>query len=169
MPPAPTPGRQTNFKGDTPSLPQSARDIGDSAVWSVTSAKPGNGVELLRDGSNDTFWQCVSRSMLSRHHSPPVKVGRGAAAPGEHRLWPQNGAARARPLLARGSSAAQQLFFAQELAVYVDLKLDESYTPKLLSVRVGNSLQDLKARRESWRLASSPHPALAGGPPGAAC
>lgn len=27
------------------------------AVWSVTSAKPGNGVELLRDGRDDTYWQ----------------------------------------------------------------------------------------------------------------
>jgi hypothetical protein len=33
------------------------REIGDLAVWSVTSAKSGNGVELLRDGQCDTFWQ----------------------------------------------------------------------------------------------------------------
>ena len=26
-------------------------------MWSVTSAKPGNGVELLRDNSLDTYWQ----------------------------------------------------------------------------------------------------------------
>jgi len=26
-------------------------------VWSVTSAKPGNGVELLRDNNLDTYWQ----------------------------------------------------------------------------------------------------------------
>ena len=26
-------------------------------MWSVTSAKPGNGVDLLRDGSADTYWQ----------------------------------------------------------------------------------------------------------------
>jgi hypothetical protein len=32
-------------------------EVGDLAVWSVTTAKPGNGVELLRDGSTDTFWQ----------------------------------------------------------------------------------------------------------------
>ena len=29
-------------------------------VWTVTSAKPGNGVDMLRDNSNDTFWQCVA-------------------------------------------------------------------------------------------------------------
>eukprot|EP00899_Mesostigma_viride_P020316 jgi/Mesvir1/28286/Mv04809-RA.1 len=33
------------------------REIGGLAVWSVTSAKPGNGVELLRDGNVDTYWQ----------------------------------------------------------------------------------------------------------------
>lgn len=33
------------------------REIGHMAVWSVTSAKPGNGVELLRDGREDTYWQ----------------------------------------------------------------------------------------------------------------
>jgi len=33
------------------------REIGDEAVWSVTSSKPGNGVELLRDGSLKTYWQ----------------------------------------------------------------------------------------------------------------
>lgn len=33
------------------------REIGALAAWSVTSAKPGNGVELLRDGSTDTYWQ----------------------------------------------------------------------------------------------------------------
>jgi anaphase-promoting complex subunit 10 len=34
-------------------------EIGHLASWSVTSAKPGNGVELLRDGDPATFWQCV--------------------------------------------------------------------------------------------------------------
>mmetsp|Transcript_29147 Transcript_29147/g.74366 ORF Transcript_29147/g.74366 Transcript_29147/m.74366 type:complete len:189 (-) Transcript_29147:370-936(-) len=33
------------------------REVGHLAAWSVTSAKPGNGVELLRDGRADTFWQ----------------------------------------------------------------------------------------------------------------
>jgi anaphase-promoting complex subunit 10 len=33
------------------------REIGSSAVWTVTSSKPGCGVELLRDGMTDTYWQ----------------------------------------------------------------------------------------------------------------
>jgi anaphase-promoting complex subunit 10 len=35
------------------------REIGDLAVWTVTSAKPSNGVEMLRDNSYETFWQCA--------------------------------------------------------------------------------------------------------------
>uniref|UniRef100_A0A0G4FIS2 Anaphase-promoting complex subunit 10 n=1 Tax=Chromera velia CCMP2878 TaxID=1169474 RepID=A0A0G4FIS2_9ALVE len=32
-------------------------ELGDFAVWSLSSAKPGNGVEQLRDGNTGTFWQ----------------------------------------------------------------------------------------------------------------
>ena len=31
----------------------------------------------------------------------------------------------------------------------MDFKLDESYTPKTVALRVGNSIQDMKARRSS--------------------
>jgi len=31
--------------------------MGGEASWSLSSAKPGHGVEQLRDGSTDTFWQ----------------------------------------------------------------------------------------------------------------
>lgn len=33
------------------------REIGREAVWSLSSAKPGNGVDQLRDDSTDTYWQ----------------------------------------------------------------------------------------------------------------
>jgi anaphase-promoting complex subunit 10 len=33
------------------------REVGALAVWSVTSAKPGNGVEMLRDENLDSYWQ----------------------------------------------------------------------------------------------------------------
>ena len=35
------------------------REIGSEAVWSLSSAKPGNGVEQLRDDSIESFWQYV--------------------------------------------------------------------------------------------------------------
>ena len=33
------------------------RELGSEAVWSLSSAKPGNGVEQLRDESLSTYWQ----------------------------------------------------------------------------------------------------------------
>jgi len=33
------------------------REIGNEAVWSLSTAKPGNGVEQLRDDNTDTYWQ----------------------------------------------------------------------------------------------------------------
>ena len=36
------------------------REVGDQdQVWSLSTAKPGNGVEQLRDGDLETYWQCV--------------------------------------------------------------------------------------------------------------
>uniref|UniRef100_A0A7S2UYX9 DOC domain-containing protein n=1 Tax=Fibrocapsa japonica TaxID=94617 RepID=A0A7S2UYX9_9STRA len=33
------------------------REIGNDAMWVLSTAKPGNGVGQLRDGNMDTFWQ----------------------------------------------------------------------------------------------------------------
>ena len=33
------------------------RELGKYAVWSLSTAKPGNGIEELRDNSSETFWQ----------------------------------------------------------------------------------------------------------------
>jgi len=33
------------------------REIGDEAVWRLSTSKPGNGVQQLRDDDSDTFWQ----------------------------------------------------------------------------------------------------------------
>ena len=35
----------------------SLREIGAEAVWSLSTAKPGNGVEQIRDDNVDTYWQ----------------------------------------------------------------------------------------------------------------
>lgn len=35
----------------------SRREIGRDAMWSLSSAKPGNGVDQLRDDSVETYWQ----------------------------------------------------------------------------------------------------------------
>ena len=33
------------------------REVGSSATWSLSSCKPGYGVEQLRDGCEDSYWQ----------------------------------------------------------------------------------------------------------------
>ncbi|KAK9823338.1 hypothetical protein WJX72_002036 [[Myrmecia] bisecta] len=87
------------------------RELGKLAVWSVTSAKPGNGVELLRDGQEGTYWQ----SDGTQPHLVNIQF--------------------------------QKKVRLQELAIYLDYKLDESYTPNKLSVRAGTSFHDLKEIR----------------------
>lgn len=37
--------------------PSDQREIGGMAVWSLSTAKPGNGVEQLRDDNIETYWQ----------------------------------------------------------------------------------------------------------------
>lgn len=32
------------------------RELGVDAVFTLSSAKPGNGVEQLRDGNEETYW-----------------------------------------------------------------------------------------------------------------
>jgi len=51
------------------------REIGDLAVWSLSTAKPGNGVEQIRDGSCDTYWQ----SDGSHPHFINIQFARRAA------------------------------------------------------------------------------------------
>ncbi|KAL3797243.1 hypothetical protein HJC23_004535 [Cyclotella cryptica] len=40
-----------------PSLAPSYREIGPLAHWSLSTSKPGNGVDQLRDSSLETYWQ----------------------------------------------------------------------------------------------------------------
>lgn len=90
-------------------LPQGAfREIGAKAVWSLSSAKPGNGVEQIRDGSTETYWQ----SDGSAPHSISIQFSR------------------------RENVSCVGLF--------LDFNLDESYTPKQLSVKAGSGAHDLQ-------------------------
>ena len=83
------------------------REIGDQAVWSLSSCKPGFGVEQLRDGNLDTYWQ----SDGPQPHLISVQFRRKTAI--------------------------------QNICLYADYKLDESYTPSKISIRAGNHFHDL--------------------------
>jgi anaphase-promoting complex subunit 10 len=84
------------------------REIGDQAVWSLSTAKPGNGVDQLRDASTETYWQ--------------------SDGPQPHLVNIQ----------------FHKKMRVQEIAIYTDYKLDESYTPSKISVRAGTSFHDLQ-------------------------
>lgn len=84
------------------------REVGDDAVWSLSSAKPGNGVNQLRDNNMDTYWQ----SDGVQPHLININFQRKMAI--------------------------------KEVALYLDYKLDESYTPKKIAIRSGSTVHDLK-------------------------
>ncbi len=85
------------------------REIGREALcWQLSSAKPGNGVEQIRDQSTDTYWQSDG---TSQPHWIQVHFARRVAI--------------------------------SHVCLYLDYNLDESYTPKHLSVQVGMTTQDL--------------------------
>jgi anaphase-promoting complex subunit 10 len=48
-----------------PELASTVREIGRTASWTLSTAKPGNGVDQLRDSSLDTYWQSDG---LQPHH-----------------------------------------------------------------------------------------------------
>ena len=76
-------------------------------MWSLSTAKPGNGVEQLRDDNNDTYWQSDGQQphlVNIQFHKKMTLV---------------------------------------EVAFYLDYKLDESYTPKKITIKAGTTFHDL--------------------------
>lgn len=46
-----------NFIDSSSSRSSTLQEIGSQAVWSLSSAKPGFGIEQLRDNNLETYWQ----------------------------------------------------------------------------------------------------------------
>ncbi|XP_075242703.1 anaphase-promoting complex subunit 10-like [Convolutriloba macropyga] len=83
------------------------REVGNHAVWSLSSCKSGFGVGQLRDGLTSTYWQ--------------------SDGPQPHVI---------------------NIQFLQKtqlhcIMLYADYKQDESYTPKEVTIKVGNNFHDL--------------------------
>jgi anaphase-promoting complex subunit 10 len=89
-------------------LGEGLREIGREAVWSLSTAKPGNGVEQLRDNNSDTYWQ----SDGGQPHRINIQFHKKMSV---SQLW-----------------------------LYLDYKLDESYTPKKISIKAGTTFHDLQ-------------------------
>ena len=101
-------GQHTMDNGAHGGAAGQVREVGAAATWSLSSCKPGYGVQSLRDGSTDTYWQ--SDGQLP--HLVNVQFRRKTTI--------------------------------QSVAVYTDFKLDESYTPTRISIRVGTNFNDLQ-------------------------
>jgi hypothetical protein len=92
------------------------RDLSTHAVWSVSTAKPGNGVDQLLDGSDDTYWQ--------------------SDGPQPHCI----------------SAQFSSKFKVSEVRLFLSYEQDESYTPSIVSVRVGSSFHDLRVINRNKEL-----------------
>jgi len=91
-----------------PEISPDKREIGHEAVWTLSSAKLGNGVEQLRDGLLETFWQSDGNAphLVNIMFHKKMRV--------------------------------------QDLRIFTEFKLDESYTPQKISIRTGTGYHDLK-------------------------
>jgi anaphase-promoting complex subunit 10 len=107
------------------------REIGDEAVWSLSTAKPGNGVHQLRDGCNSTF---TSLSRVYHAHDSHFYVSLGNI----DTYWQSDGT---QPHLI--NIQFHKKMTISDIALYLDFKLDESYTPRKLSIRAGTTFHDL--------------------------
>jgi anaphase-promoting complex subunit 10 len=83
------------------------REIGHEAVWTLSTAKPGNGIEQLRDNNLETFWQ----SDGMQPHIVSMQFHRKSRI--------------------------------TEISLYVDFKLDESYTPAKIAIKAGSGFHDV--------------------------
>lgn len=97
-------------------LQEPMRDLSDRAVWSVSTAKPGNGVEQLFDKSAETYWQ--------------------SDGPQPHSITAQ----------------FTSKLKVSEIRLFLSFEQDESYTPSIISVRVGSSHHDLRVVRRNKEL-----------------
>eukprot|EP00026_Physarum_polycephalum_P015671 Phypoly_transcript_16406.p1 GENE.Phypoly_transcript_16406~~Phypoly_transcript_16406.p1 ORF type:complete len:192 (+),score=18.04 Phypoly_transcript_16406:189-764(+) len=84
------------------------QEIGGKAVWSLSSAKPGFGVEQLRDDNIDSYWQ----SDGPQPHTINIHFSKKSSI--------------------------------EELSIYANYALDESYTPSLVSIKAGTTNHDLQ-------------------------
>lgn len=93
------------------SIPQNLVEIGRQAVWTLSSAKNGNGVQQLLDNNVETLWQSdgLQPHFINIQFHKVMKV--------------------------------------KQLSIYCNYKMDESYTPKQISIRIGSSFHDLREVR----------------------
>ncbi|XP_059501073.1 anaphase-promoting complex subunit 10 isoform X2 [Stegostoma tigrinum] len=124
------------------------REIGSQAVWSLSSCKPGFGVDQLRDDNLETYWQSDGSQphLVNIQFRCTFKFNILEGTIDQKVNWTSH-------INTLTSRASQRLEILQRkttvktLCIYADYKSDESYTPSKVSVRVGNNFHDLKEMR----------------------
>ena len=106
------------------------RDIGSLAVWSLSGAKPGNGVDQLLD---DDVCCCAVVFQTA------IATGRVLWCVQPATYWQSDGTA---PHLV--NVQFHRKMSLQQVSLYVDFSADESYTPKKLCIRAGSTAADLR-------------------------
>lgn len=76
---------------DTPFDPSALglKEIGNLASWTVSSCKPGCGVEALRDEDTGLFWQCVFKQPIQDYQNTDamlLQIRRSSTTSSEHPL-----------------------------------------------------------------------------------
>ncbi|KAJ3035133.1 Anaphase-promoting complex subunit 10 [Rhizophlyctis rosea] len=112
--------------------PPHLREISPAAHWSLSSFKPGFGLDELRDNSTEKFWQYASW-----HDSH--NVGLYSAQLTAFRRRSDAGAA--------GPPHSITLTFPKKtdikkVKIWLDTPQDESYCPSVIKIKAGNSLWD---------------------------
>ncbi|KAF7126453.1 hypothetical protein RHSIM_Rhsim11G0151400 [Rhododendron simsii] len=137
------------------------REMAKKAAWSVSSCKPGNGVTSLRDDNLDTYWQyslslslyiyvyiyisvcvCLRICILAMYHGRTHIFVCAISRKNFDRVLFQFRSDGAQPHLV--NIQFQKKVKLQLVVLYVDFKLDESYTPSKISIRAGDGFQNLK-------------------------
>ena len=149
----------------SPAATREYREVGGRATWSVSSFKGSFGVDHLRDDNVTTYWQyvaCLARWAGHRQASScspdpirpgvPTQIRRRAAASGQCPV-PHAGAGRCTltppscPVRAPTQRPSCQVVCGgpvQRVAVYLDSRIDESYTPNKIVLRAGSTFHDLQ-------------------------
>jgi anaphase-promoting complex subunit 10 len=140
------------------------REIGIEAVWSLSTAKPGNGVEQLRDNNVRAPARCARCALARAPLRPQCVVHCTRSSPPPHTshtrthlsarsvrratlyycgqietYWQSDGT---QPHLI--NVQFQKKMAVTEMHFYLDHKLDESYTPTKISIRAGNTYHELE-------------------------
>jgi anaphase-promoting complex subunit 10 len=110
------------------------KEIGNLASWTVSSCKPGCGVEALRDEDTSLFWQYVFSILTSSPQyqlclvceTSPDKFSR-SDGPQPHHL----------------NIHFSRLVSILSIRIYLDFEADESYTPTRITLLAGTGYHDL--------------------------